>query len=166
RAECLLKDAGGQDALGRLYGESVLGITGYAYRSSDPNGSDAALRSSRFAQRAMELLQAAGEPEMVVAAATSGLGGGASLWAEGKLDWDYTPLGNALLQKALRSSPHNFRLKTLPTRLPQRGERPPATITIGGNVLQTKLIAQPKPAYPAAARDAGIQGTVSLATLI
>jgi TonB family protein len=166
RAESLLKQSGDQDGLGRLYGESVLGITGYDYRSNDPNGTDAALRDSPFARQAMEKLQTAAEPNLIAAAAKALLREGAILWADGKLDWDYTPLGTALAQKALPSFRHDFRLKTLPTTLPPRGERPPATITIGGNVLQKKLVAQPPPTYPMNARNAGIQGTVSLAALI
>jgi TonB family protein len=48
-------------------------------------------------------------------------------------------------------------------------EAPPAIpdrIKIGGNVQQAKLIRQPHPVYPQEAKDARIQGTVSLSATI
>jgi TonB family protein len=39
---------------------------------------------------------------------------------------------------------------------------PPSHIRVGGNVQSTKLINQPKPAYPADAKEARIQGVVKL----
>jgi TonB family protein len=42
----------------------------------------------------------------------------------------------------------------------------PKRITIGGNVQQSKLISQPRPVYPADAKAARVQGTVSLEALI
>jgi TonB family protein len=39
-------------------------------------------------------------------------------------------------------------------------------ITIGGNVQQAKLISQPRPEYPALAKQARIQGVVTLQALI
>jgi TonB family protein len=91
---------------------------------------------------------------------------GAILWADGKLDWDYTTLGNHLLDSAKKIAPHDFTLMTLPTELPARGERPPPIIRIGGNVQQSKLMRQPSPQYPVEARENRIQGTVRLETLI
>jgi TonB family protein len=42
----------------------------------------------------------------------------------------------------------------------------PKRITIGGNVQQAKLISQPRPVYPADAKAARVQGTVTLEALI
>ena len=42
----------------------------------------------------------------------------------------------------------------------------PKRITIGGNVQQAKLISQPKPAYPALAKQARISGVVKLQAVI
>jgi outer membrane biosynthesis protein TonB len=91
---------------------------------------------------------------------------GAILWADGKLDWDYTSLGNALLANAKNLAPDDILLLTLPTTLPERGERPPATIRVGSDVLSGKLVRKVQPIYPAAARKNGIAGTVQLAALI
>jgi TonB family protein len=43
---------------------------------------------------------------------------------------------------------------------------PPATIRVGGNVQQTKLVSQPRPVYPVEAKQARIQGVVQLSATI
>jgi outer membrane biosynthesis protein TonB len=57
-------------------------------------------------------------------------------------------------------------LLTLPTTLPARGERPPLTIRVGGNVQAAQLIRKVSPDYPLNARAMGIQGTVRMTALI
>ncbi len=42
----------------------------------------------------------------------------------------------------------------------------PGRITVGGNVMKSKLISQPPPAYPADAKEAGIEGDVLLTAII
>jgi hypothetical protein len=101
-----------------------------------------------------------------VAAAIGLLRDGAILCADGKLDWDYTPLGNSVLTKAKGLAPDSMTLLTLPTTLPGRGERPPLTIRVGGNVQLANLTRRVAPAYPPAAREAGIQGTVQMTALL
>jgi protein TonB len=41
-------------------------------------------------------------------------------------------------------------------------DAPPPKIRVGGNVAQANLISNPKPVYPAAAKEARVQGTVTL----
>ncbi len=91
---------------------------------------------------------------------------GAILWADGKLDWDYTSTGNSLLAKAKSVAPEVMTLLTLPTALPERGVRPPSTIRVGGNVQSANLVRKVAPSYPRSARDLGIQGTVQMTALI
>jgi outer membrane biosynthesis protein TonB len=91
---------------------------------------------------------------------------GAILWADGKLDWDYTSIGNSVLAKAKSLAPDNLTLLTLPTTLPARGERPPATIRVGGKVQQAQLIQKVTPSYPPTARDLHIEGIVQMTALI
>jgi hypothetical protein len=165
QAEELLIDSKDQAGLGRLYAGAVLGMTGESYRR-DPAGSDAALRERPFANKARQLLEDATDKDLTVAATMTLLRQGAILWADGKLDWDYTPLGNRLLVKALSMAPDSISLHTLPAKLPARGERPPLTIRVGGNVQQAKMVRKVTPSYPRAARDAGIQGTVQLGAVI
>jgi periplasmic protein TonB len=46
--------------------------------------------------------------------------------------------------------------------IPLRAAPETQKIRVGGNVQQSKLVSQPKPAYPADAKAARIQGTVEL----
>ncbi len=105
QAEQMLIEGKDESGLGRLYAAAVLGITGESYLNNDPAGSDAAFRARPFAVKARRVLEEATEKDLLVAAAVRLLRDGATLWADGKLDWDYTPLGNALLAKARPLAP-------------------------------------------------------------
>jgi hypothetical protein len=165
-AERMLLDANDQAGLGRLYAGAVLGMTGLSYANNDPAGSDAAFRARPFAAKARRALEEATDNDLIIAAAKTLLRDGGILWADGKLDWDYTALGEPLLAKALRAAPDDFFLLTLPAKLPARDERPPATLRVGGSVMQGNLIRQVKPMYPQTAQALGIVGKVELMALI
>jgi hypothetical protein len=166
QAEQILTEARDEAGLGRLYAGAVLGITGLSYRNNDPAGTDSTLQERPFATKARRILEEATEKDLLVTAAGTLLREGAVLWADGKLDWDYTSLGNSLLARARRADPDAMTLLTLPTALPARGERPPLTIRVGGNVQAANLIRKVRPAYPPNARDLGIQGTVQMTALL
>jgi TonB family protein len=166
QAERILIEGKDERGLGHLYAAAVLGITGQSYLNNDLAGSDAAFRARPFAVKARRILEETTGKDLVFASAVGLLWDGAKLWADGKLDWDYTPLGNALLAKAKAFAPDAVQFLTVPTTLPARGERPPLTIRVGGNVQGSKLIRQVPPVYPRSARDQGIQGTVELTALI
>lgn len=166
KAEELLIQTQDRSGLGRLYANAVLGVTGESYLDNDPTGTDSAIRQSPFAQKAARALDEASDKDTVVAAASAVLRQGAILWSDGKLDWDYTPLGNKLLSRAKDLAPDAMNLLTLPTKLPARGERPPITLRVGGNVQLANLIRKVDPVYPDAARRLGIQGTVQMTALI
>lgn len=166
QAEPILIEGKDGAGLGRLYATAALGVTGRSYLNGDPAGSAPAFRERPFAQRARRLLEEATDRDLLVAAAITLLRDGATLWADGKLDWDYTSLGNSLLVKAKAAAPDEIPLLTLPTVLPARGERPPVTLRIGGNVQAAQITRKVAPAYPPSARDLGIQGTVQLTALI
>jgi len=166
QAEPILAEAKDQAGLGRLYASAALGITGQSYLNGDPAGSDPAFRQRPFAAKARKILEEAQDRDLLVAAARTLLREGAILWADGKLDWDYTPLGNSLLARAKSAAPGAMELLTLPTALPASGERPPGTLRIAGNVQAEQIVQQVPPAYPRNARDAGIEGTVHLNVLI
>jgi TonB family protein len=53
-----------------------------------------------------------------------------------------------------------------PMALPPSFAVPPGSIRVGGNVQQTKLVSQPRPVYPPLAKQARIQGVVTLMALI
>jgi hypothetical protein len=166
QAEQMLVEGKDEPGLGRLYAGAVLGITGESYLNNEPAGSDAALRERPFAVKARRALEEATEKDLLVAAAARLLRDGAVLWADSKLDWDYTPLGNALLAKAKALAPDSIPLLTAPTALPAHGERPPGIIRVGGNVQEANLINKVEPAYPPDARHRKTQGTVQLTALI
>jgi Gram-negative bacterial TonB protein C-terminal len=166
QAEQILTEANDGRGLGDLYAAAVLGITGKSYLNNDPSGSDPILRERPFSEKARRLLEEARDPDLLVAAAATLLRDGAVLWADGRLDWDYTAIGNSLLAKAKAAAPDAMTLLTLPTTLPKRGERPPLTIRVGGNVQAAKLVRKVTPAYPPYARSLGIQGTVRMTALI
>ena len=166
QAEKILIEGKDESGLGRLYAAAILGITGQSYLNNDPAGSDAVFRERPFALTARRLLEEATDRELLVAAAVSLTREGATLWADGKLDWDYTLLGNALLSKAKAVAPDSIPLLTAPTTLPALGERPPVTLRIGGSVQQANLVRKVTPTYPPSARALGIQGTVQLTALI
>lgn len=165
-AEQVLIAAKDQAGLGRLYADAVLGISGLDYTKREPEQSLPELRESQFARKARTILEAARDPDLVSAAAVALLRNGAILWADGKLEWDYTPLGQQLLATALAQTPDAFQLATVPTQLPPRGERPPSTIRVGGNVQAANLISKVTPRYPPAARAARIDGIVRITALI
>lgn len=166
KAEAILVEANDQPALGRLYAAAVLGITGQAYWNNDPVGSDAALRALPFAAKARRILDESKDRGLLVAGAVTLLRDGATLWGDGNLDWDYTPYGNAVLARAKAADPESLTLPALPTALPARGERPPTTLRVGGNVQAAQLIRKVRPVYPATAKRARVQGVVRMGALI
>jgi hypothetical protein len=166
QAEQILTEAKDGSGLGRLYASAILGTTGESYRNNDPTGSNLMLRERPFARKARQVLEVATDKDLLVAAAGTLLRDGAIMWADGTLDWDYTPIGNDMLAKAKRADPDALTLLTLPTTLPARGERPPSTLRIGGNVQAAQLIRKYAPPYPPNARAAGIQGTVRMTALV
>ena len=92
KAEQLLTTAGDRAGLGTLYAQVALGITGEDYLRRDPTGSDSAYRELPIAQRDQEALAQADDKDFF-AGPTTLLGAGAILWADNKLDWDYSTLG-------------------------------------------------------------------------
>jgi hypothetical protein len=166
KAESILKDSQDQAGLGRLYANAALGVPGKPYLGSESARTDPALRQNPFAEKARKALEEATDKDLVVAAAIVMLRDGGVLWADGKLDWDYTALGNSLLAKAKDSAPDNLTLLTLRATLPARGERPPATVRVGGGVQAANLIRKVTPLYPPGARQQHIAGTVQLSALI
>lgn len=165
-AERILLAAGDLAGLGSLYAEAVLGITGRSYDGYETSGADAMLRQNSFAEKARRMLVESTDKEFLPAAARTLLHEGATLWAKGKLDWDYTPLGNQLLTRAKVLAPDNVFLFTVPTALPAPGELPAATLRVGGNVQQAKLVKSVSPIYPSTAREARIEGTVRVTALL
>jgi hypothetical protein len=141
-------------------------MTGRSFLDFQPSGSDSGFRVRPFAAKARQLLEQATDRDLLVLAAVSLMRDGAVLWADRKLDWDYTPLGNDILARAKRADPNALSLMTLMTAPPARGERPPMTIRVGGNVQQALMVKSVPPHYPPEARTKRITGTVHLSAVI
>jgi protein TonB len=165
-AESILTEAKDSKGLGVLYADAVLGLTGRSYLDFSPSGSDSAFRARPFAARARQMLGEANGRDLLVPAVVTLMRDGGDLWADGKLDWDYTPFGNDILARAKRADPNAMGLMTVMTTLPARGERPPLTIRVSGNVQQASVIKSVPAYYPPAARAMGITGTVRMSALI
>jgi Gram-negative bacterial TonB protein C-terminal len=166
KAEQILSVAKDDAGLGRLYAYAVLGVTGQTYTGNDPAGTNPTLRQSPFAEKARRALDETTDKDFVVAAAIAILRDGGILWADGKLDWDYTSLGNNLLARAKELAPDNLTLFTLRPSLPALGERPPLTLRVGGNVQAANLVKKVTPPYPPAARERRIEGSVQMTALL
>ncbi|MGA2434627.1 MAG: energy transducer TonB [Bryobacteraceae bacterium] len=175
-AEALFKEAHDPTGLGRLYANAALGVTGESYRNGDPQSSDPALRQTRFAQRALAILDKTIDPEIILSAARTLFWQGGILWADGKLDWDYTTRLNILRMRAIMFAPDGQSLDRLPRTLPRRGERP---FEIAVPIMDKAVAAccsvspvqgpgtiikctGPQPPYPAIAQAQHIEGTVEL----
>ncbi len=148
--------------LGTLYAAAILGISDRSYLNNDPAGSDPELRKDSFAAKARVILEATKDKDLLVPAALTLLGQGATLWADGKLDWDYTAFGANVLARAKAAAPEAMVLMTLPTKLPERSQRPPMTVQIPADVQKTFLIRKVPPSSSGGAK----QGTVRLSAVI
>ncbi len=165
-AERILIEFCDNAGLGRLYANAILGVAGRSYTGSDASGTDAALRVSPFAEAAKKALATTTDKDMLEWAARTMLQAGANLWADGKLDWDYLQFGRALLFRAKAQGAEGPWMATLPTALPARGERPPQTIRVGGNVMAKNIDKSVPPRYPTEARRTGIEGTVRFEVIV
>ena len=165
-AEKLLIQDGNSMGLGSLYAEAVLGVTGESYQRSDATGADAGFRQRPFAKRALQVLEESNDAKLVESAARALLMSGATLWADGKLDWDYLVPGLPLFERARALAPDSMFLLTMPVVRPNRGERPARIIRMGGNALAKNLVRKVTPEYPADAKQLGVQGTVRIRTLL
>ncbi|HLK50660.1 MAG TPA: M56 family metallopeptidase [Bryobacteraceae bacterium] len=67
---------------------------------------------------------------------------------------------------AVTAMPAGTNVRILISLPPVAGEPGGAPIRVGGNVQSTKLIAQPKPRYPAEAKQAHVQGLVQLEAVV
>ena len=155
-------------ALGYFYGESVLGITAYDFRTHAPLESSEERRQSAFARRALELVEQAQDANLVSGAAFALGQLGGELYADGRMNWDYTSTLKQWIAKTHALEPALLEPYALTADLPRRGERPPAVLRVGGSVMQKSLIRQFQvpPVYPPVAKNAGIQGTARFDVLV
>ncbi len=147
----LLKQTGDNRWLGQVYAKAILGIVASDYASSDPILANEDRRNSPFSLQARKQLEDSNDAAMLGGAGFTLCRDGGILYADGKLDWDYTPLARSLLARAEQIDPSNKDAFSVVPVLPQRGERPPVTVRVGASQSAKNLIKRTDPVYP---RDA------------
>jgi TonB family protein len=166
RAVELVLAANNHRELGRLYALILMGASAVDYESGEVNATEEAARSSTLARRVRETVTASGEARMVAGTAEWFLRECGNLWADGKLEWNYTPLGKELWTRAIAMAPEDFGLRIVSTELPARGERPPMTVRVGGKVQAAMLVHKVVPRYPPEAKARRIAGAVLFTVLL
>ena len=147
--EALLKSTGDSRWLGQVYAKAILGIAASDYRTSDPVLTTDESRNSDFAKRALSILEASNNAEMLGGAGFTLCRDGGFLYADAKLDWDYVPLAKRLLARAEEIDPSNRDAFSVVPELPKRGDRPAVTVRLGGAQLEQNLKKRIDPVRPA-----------------
>jgi hypothetical protein len=132
----------------KVYAKAILGIVASDYRTSDPVLTSDEKRNSDFSRHALSELESSNSAAMLGGAGFTLCRDGGMLYADGKLDWDYTPLAKKLLAKAEQIDPSNKDAFSVVPDLPKRGERPPVTIRLGGAQLEKNLKKRTDPIRP------------------
>jgi TonB family protein len=84
------------------------------------------------------------------------------LYADGKIDWDYTTISHELLQRALALDPTTVELYAVDQPLPKRGQRPIRVFGTSAKALRSGRIKSVTPIYPPDAKAKGVEGKVTL----
>ncbi len=154
-AEALLQATGDARWLGQIYAKAVLGIDAMEYRTNEPASTSGEKRNSAFAKHALAQLEQSNNSVVLGGAGFTLCRDGGALYADGKLDWDYTPLARNFLEKAGQLDPSNADAFSVVPELPKRGERPPMTIRVGGAVQAQNIKKQVKPIPPPGLQSTG-----------
>jgi hypothetical protein len=146
--ESLLTSTGDDRWLGQVYAKAILGIVALDYKTSDPVSASDERRSSEFAEHALVELEHSNNAALLAGAGFTLNRDGSSLYADGKLNWDYVPLAKRLLDKAQRIDPSNTDAFSVEPQLPARGERLPVPLRLGGAQLMMSLKRRVEPVRP------------------
>lgn len=119
--------------LGQLYARAVLGVAAWEERTGAAVLTSEERRNGAFAQRAREAVGRSRSGALVGGAALALCRDGGLLYANGKLDWDYSPLAKEWLKAAERLDPSNPDVFATVAEKPRRGVAPPVTVRMGGN---------------------------------
>jgi purine nucleosidase len=146
--------------LGKLYGYQALGVSSLDLKTGAPAAGEN-LPASGFGAHARSALTDTSDERVVLSALATVAAAGRSLGKTERLPTGYAEFCDSLLS----------RVKTF---YPGTGESCSATgsdsgqpgLSMGGTLMQARLIRQERPVYPPEARKHGIQGTVSFAAMI
>lgn len=137
--EKLLTATGDARWLGQLYGRAVLGVTAWEEKTGNPVATSEERRNTAFAKHAREVLAQSRSAAMLGGAALALCRDGGLLYANGKLDWDYSALAKPLLKTAEMLDPANPDVFTTVAEKPRRGVAPAVTVRMGGNSTMQML---------------------------
>jgi TonB family protein len=165
-AAALLRGLGGSRSLGSLYGLALLGVVAKDYRTGDSAAVDDAVRTSDFAGQALAELRRSSDAKLIAGAGFWITVQGGMLYADGKIDWDYTTVSHELLQRALALDPTTVELYAVDQPLPKRGQRPTRVFGTSAAHLRSLRIKSVTPIYPPDAKAKGVEGKVTLNLLI
>lgn len=165
-AERVYAGCGNARAVGVFYADTILGIVAFDHQTADPVLSDETRRNGEFAKIVRGRLDSLNDADVLPGAAFRLAWMGGILYADGKLDWDYSALLRPLLARARAARPADLTLFTVTDTLPIRGQRPARVLQVGGNVQQAKLVDSVAPSYPPDAKAGGIEGTVRLKIVV
>jgi len=166
-ASGLLRDLGNSQAVGSLYGLMLLGVVATDYRTGDSRVTDDNARKSDFAKEAMAELRQSADAKLIGGAGFWMAVQGGMLYADGKLDWDYTGTSHELLRRALELDPTVAQWYALVDQpLPQRGQRPARVFGTSMAGLQARRTRGVTPVYSPDIKAQGIEGKVTLNLLI
>jgi len=166
-AATLLRGLGNSRSVGFLYALVQLGVVARDYRTSDSVAVDDTVRSSDFSRQTLAELRQSSDAKLIGGAGFWMAVQGGMLYADGKMDWDYTTVSHELLQRALALDPTTVNLYAVIDRpLPKRGQRPPRVLGTSAEHLRSGRIKDVTPIYPPDAKAKRIEGKVTLNLLI
>ncbi len=172
KAEALLTAVRGKHRmshiwLGDLYGLAALGVNGIDLNSGLPVSSKPYVD---FMPRAKVILAQTNDAKVLLSGLATFTAGGHALEASGQLPAAYASDCAKLLERArtvYADAPATCESTVAPADPKESsGLTRPTTIRVGGIVMASKLVKQPKPSYPSVAKQLGIQGTVRFNVVI
>jgi TonB family protein len=166
-AAALLRASGRSQLLGSQYSLVLLGVVAKDYRTGDSAAVDDRVRNSDLAKQILTELRDSNDGKLIGQAGFWMAVQGGMLYADGKIDWDYTAVGHELLQRGLQFDPTMAQWYALVDQpLPKRGQRPPRVFGTNASGLRSGRIKSVTPIYPAEAKAKGVEGKVTFNLLV
>lgn len=166
-AAALLRRSGNTQAVGSMYSLLLLGVVARDYRTGESAIVDETVRSSGLAKAVLSELRQSSDAKLIGGAGYWTAVQGGMLYADGKMDWDYTPVSHELLHRALTLDPTTVQWYALVDQsLPKRGQRPARVFGTSAAALRSRRVRSILPIYPPKAKASGAEGKVTLNLLV
>jgi hypothetical protein len=140
-AATLLRASGNSQSLGSLYSLALLGVVARDYRTGDSAVVDETQRNAGFFRQILAELRESSDEKLVGGAGFWTSVEGGMLYADGKLDWDYTNISQEPLQRAIALDPTVVQWYAVVDQpLPKRGQRPVRILgTSAANLVSRRI---------------------------